>query len=142
MSPFIRKVKTASGATAVQLARRVNGRDKIIKHLGSAHTDQELAVLLEIARQQLDPGQGEFDLALPLEPPPEQTQTLSRTDGAVVTGHASRLLWDCLQPDLDLCLGVGEWLPRKHAEVVPVSVDFDTLNRRVVSLVCPRSSGK
>ena len=103
MSPFIRKVKTASGATAVQLARRVNGRDKIIKHLGSAHTDQELAVLLEIARQQLDPGQGEFDLALPLEPPPEQTQTLSRTDGAVVTGHASRLLWDCLQQAYRAC---------------------------------------
>lgn len=58
------KVKTASGATAVQLTRRVDGRDKIIKRLGSAHTDQELAVLLEIARQQLDPGQGEFDLGL------------------------------------------------------------------------------
>ncbi|MCM1014483.1 MULTISPECIES: IS1634 family transposase [Micrococcales] len=103
MSPFIRKVKTASGATAVQLARRVDGRDKIIKHLGSAHTDQELAVLLEIARQRLDPGQGEFDLDLAPETPPDQGSSGSRADGAVVAGHASRLLWDCLQQAYRAC---------------------------------------
>ena len=39
---FVRKVKTASGATAVQIAERVAGRDKVLEHLGSAHTDAEV----------------------------------------------------------------------------------------------------
>ena len=47
---FVRKVKTASGATAVQIAERRNGRDKVLEHLGSAHTDAELAALMETAR--------------------------------------------------------------------------------------------
>lgn len=103
MSPFIRKVTTASGATAVQLARRVDGRDKIIKHLVSAHNDAELAVLIEIARQQLDPGQGEFDLGLAPEAAADSAPSPAQTDGAVVTGHASRLLWDALQQAYRAC---------------------------------------
>ena len=47
---FIRKVRTASGATAVQLAERREGRDRVLEHLGSAHTDAELAALMEIGR--------------------------------------------------------------------------------------------
>lgn len=35
---FVRKVRTASGATAVQIAERRGGRDKVLEHLGSAHT--------------------------------------------------------------------------------------------------------
>ena len=35
----MRKVKTASGATAVQIAERRGGRDHVLEHLGSAHTD-------------------------------------------------------------------------------------------------------
>ena len=54
---FIRKVKTASGATAVQLARREQGKDVVVKHLGSAHNDVELALLLEVAKEKLLGGQ-------------------------------------------------------------------------------------
>ena len=36
MSPFLRKVKTASGATAVQIAVKQGRRDKVIEHLGWA----------------------------------------------------------------------------------------------------------
>jgi hypothetical protein len=60
---FVRKVKTASGATAVQIAERVAGRDKVLEHLGSAHSDAELTALLATARGRLHPGQGEFDLS-------------------------------------------------------------------------------
>lgn len=57
MSSFIRKVKTKSGATAVQVVRK-SGRQVIaIKHFGSAHTPERLALLLEIARQHLLSGQ-------------------------------------------------------------------------------------
>ena len=37
VSPFLRKVKTASGAMAVQIAVKEGRRDKVIEHLGSAH---------------------------------------------------------------------------------------------------------
>jgi len=39
---FIRKVKTASGATAIQIATKQKGRIVNIVHLGSAHTEEEL----------------------------------------------------------------------------------------------------
>jgi hypothetical protein len=50
---FIRKVKTASGATAVQIAHKEHGRIVRIEHIGSAHTKAELESLLLLARQHL-----------------------------------------------------------------------------------------
>lgn len=63
---FIRKVRTASGATAVQLAQyEAPGRQRIVKHLGSARDDAELGVLLEQARRLLaDQDQGVLDLGI------------------------------------------------------------------------------
>ncbi len=55
-SLFIRKVRTASGATAVQVFRYAQSKRIIVRHIGSSHTDEELAVLCheaEIAREQL-----------------------------------------------------------------------------------------
>lgn len=54
---FIRKVKTASGATAIQIATKVDGRIVKIEHIGSAHNDDELQVLLGIARTRLQANQ-------------------------------------------------------------------------------------
>mgnify|MGYP001489417824 CR=1 FL=1 len=82
---FVRKVKTASGATAVQIAERIGGRDKVLEHLGSAHTD-ELGALLATARDRLHPGQGELDLSAGKVP----------TEHAVITGKRSALLWQVL----------------------------------------------
>jgi hypothetical protein len=48
---FVRKVRTASGAVAVQVMRKVGRRDELVEHVGSAHTDAELGVLLERARR-------------------------------------------------------------------------------------------
>ncbi|ORA21872.1 hypothetical protein BST12_10700 [Mycobacterium angelicum] len=38
----VRKVRTTSGAVAVQVARKDNGRVVVLAHLGSAHIDAEL----------------------------------------------------------------------------------------------------
>ncbi len=66
---FIRRVRTGSGATAVQIAEYVGGRQRIVAHVGSAHTEAELGVLLARARTLLEPpGQGV--LALDVEPTP------------------------------------------------------------------------
>ena len=69
MVAFIRRVRTASGATAVQIAEYSRGRQRIVKHLGSAHSQAELGVLLEQARGLLeDPAQGMLDLKVWPEP--------------------------------------------------------------------------
>jgi len=47
----IRKVYTASGSVAVQIIRYDSGRRIIVKHVGSAKTDDELAVLYQQAEQ-------------------------------------------------------------------------------------------
>ena len=61
-SRFVRKVRTASGAVAVQVVVKDGGRLVEVDHVGSAHTDAELALLLEAARERLAPGQGVLDL--------------------------------------------------------------------------------
>jgi len=50
---FIRKVKTASGATAVQIAHKEHGKIVRIEHIGSAHTEADIENLLTLARQRL-----------------------------------------------------------------------------------------
>ena len=62
--PYVRTVKTASGATAVQIVYSMRRGSRDIKHVGSAHDDAELELLKAPARQQLAAGQGELDLGL------------------------------------------------------------------------------
>lgn len=121
-SRFVRKVRTASGAVAVQVVSKTNGVVVGIEHVGSAHTDAELTLLLRAAQDRLLPGQGELELGpLPevmvslddvadwTRPPADQ---LALDDGAGaapragrpplvsgggrVVGTASLTLWDVL----------------------------------------------
>src|SRR5580692_3108420 len=62
VSRFVRKVRTASGAVAVQVVTRRGRQVERIEHVGSAHTDAELALLLAAARGRLSPGQDVLDL--------------------------------------------------------------------------------
>jgi hypothetical protein len=62
---WIRRVRTASGATAVQIAESVDGRRRIVRHVGSARDDAELGLLIEEAQRLLaDDTQGELDLGI------------------------------------------------------------------------------
>lgn len=54
---FIRRVKTSSGATAVQIAHKQYGRMKRIEHIGSAHNQEEETMLMSLARQRLHANQ-------------------------------------------------------------------------------------
>jgi hypothetical protein len=58
---FVRKVRTASGAVAVQVMRKAGRRDVVVEHVGSAHTDAELGVLLERARRVVTGAQDVLD---------------------------------------------------------------------------------
>jgi Transposase DDE domain len=74
---FIRRVRTASGATAVQIAEYAGGRQQIVKHVGSAHTEAELGLLLQRARELLeDPAQGVLELGV--EPAPRAKGLVAR----------------------------------------------------------------
>jgi hypothetical protein len=84
---YVRKVKTASGATAVQIVEKRHGVRRIVAHVGSAHDDAELAVLMASARDRLHAGQQALDL-------PSAETTAS--GGAVVTDSASEVLWEAL----------------------------------------------
>lgn len=62
---WIRRVRTASGATAVQIAESVDGRRRIVRHVGSAHDEAELGLLIEEANRLLaDDQQGVLDLGI------------------------------------------------------------------------------
>ena len=74
---WIRRVPTASGATAVQIAEYVHGRRRIVAHVGSSHTDAELGVLMEQARLLLaDGGQAVLDLGV--EPTPIKADLVAK----------------------------------------------------------------
>ena len=82
---FIRRVKTASGATAIQIVTKQKGQIIKIVHIGSAHTEEELKVLLALARKHIQGNQLEL---LP-EPQPSLRVGLKRS--------FSGLLWNTLQ---------------------------------------------
>ena len=88
VSPYVRTVKTASGARAVQIVYSSRRGSREIEHIGSAHDDAELETLKAVARQRLAAGQQELDLGL--------------DDGPVAGGPleivSSRMehLWDAL----------------------------------------------
>ena len=65
---YVRKVRTNSGAVAVQVARKDAGRVVILAHLGSAHTDAELGILLEQARTMVVGGQAALDFEVAARP--------------------------------------------------------------------------
>ena len=62
---WVRRVRTASGATAVQIAESVGGRRRIVRHVGSAHDEAVLGLLIEQAHRLLaDDAQRALDLGL------------------------------------------------------------------------------
>lgn len=61
---FIRKVRVASGALAVQIVNRTGRTVTGIEPLGAAHPDAELGVLLTKAERELLLGQQAFDLGI------------------------------------------------------------------------------
>jgi hypothetical protein len=91
---YVRTVKTASGATAVQIVYSNRRGARRMKHLGSANDEQELEALLAAARQQLADSQQELDLGLAAAAAagPGPLQIVSSRMG---------LLWDALSSAYD-----------------------------------------
>jgi hypothetical protein len=61
---YVRTVKTASGATAVQIVWSSRRGSRNIEHVGSAHDEAQVEALKAAAGQRIAQGQGELDLGL------------------------------------------------------------------------------
>jgi Transposase DDE domain len=115
VSRFVRKVRTASGAVAVQVVTRRGRRVEGIEHMGSAHTDAELALLLAAARDRMAAGQEVLELGQVAEVPPRMGEVadwtgprelglqpeaggrpVSVAGGGRVVGTSADLLWTVL----------------------------------------------
>jgi hypothetical protein len=113
----VRTVRTASGSTAVQIAESVDGRRRIVRHVGSARDEAELVLLLEQARDLLsDDLQGVLDLGMhvpqrvrPMAPGPAPAvlfdmgarQVPVATSRTQVLRTCSRTLFDALAAVFD-----------------------------------------
>jgi len=107
---WVRRVRTASGATAVQIAESVAGRRRIVRHVGSARDEAELGLLVaEAHRLLVDDQQGVLDLGLTpavpkarlVEPsgglfPPATPAARAAVARPRVLTTSSRLLYDAL----------------------------------------------
>jgi len=86
---FVRRVKTASGATAVQIVHKRGRVVQGIDHVGSAHDADQLALLEQVARERLHAGQHVLEFG-----PAAADRAGAGT--AVVEATSARLLWEAL----------------------------------------------
>ena len=97
MSPYLRTVKTSSGATAVQIVHSSRRGSRDIEHIGSAHDDVELELLQAAARQRLAAGQGVLDLGLdtgvPGGPLPISSSRMGHPGQDIPDGHIFTQPW-------------------------------------------------
>jgi len=87
----VRRVRTGSGATAVQIVHK-RGRTVLgIEHIGSAHDEAQLAMLLQTARTRLSAGQE----MLPIT---DDGSAGGRPIGEpMVEGTTSLIVWEALE---------------------------------------------
>jgi hypothetical protein len=84
---YARTVRTASGATAVQIVWSSPRGSRQIEHLGSARDADELAALKVVAAERIAAGQAELDLGL---------DSGAAAGPLEVVGSKAAHLWDAL----------------------------------------------
>lgn len=95
---YVRTVKTASGATAVQIVHSTRRGARDIEHVGSAHDEAELEALRAAAKQRLAEDQRELDLGL---------EVAGGAGPLEITASKMAHLWDALSRAYDV-LGFEE----------------------------------
>ena len=93
---FIRRVKTKSGATAVQIAYSAYGKIIKIEHIGSAHNENELGLLVDLANQQLSSRQSSLFESKPVETQIDINISVSSILLNVLRGQYDRLCFNKL----------------------------------------------
>ena len=118
---YIRTVKTASGATAVQIVHANRRGSREIEHIGSAHTPGDVEVLKAVARQRLHTNQDTLDFG---DGRPEG-------EALPITSTQSKQLWDALclvYNRLDaVCSGDEVFQQLKLARVIEPTSKLDSI---------------
>jgi len=86
LGAYVQTVKTASGATAVQIVHANRRGSREIEHVGSGHTPAEVEVLRTVARQRLHANQDMFDFD---DGQPDEEE-------APIVSSQARHLWELL----------------------------------------------
>ena len=76
---FIRRKTNASGSISIQIVQKVNGRNKILKVIGSSRAEQEIGELYEVGLEEIKFLQGAVEL--PFNQGPEQQFVHQFTQG-------------------------------------------------------------
>jgi hypothetical protein len=93
---YVRTVRTASGATGVQIVWSSRRGSRRIEHIGSGHDEAEVEALRAAARQRLAGGQTELDLGL------ETTSAATGSSGPLtIVGSQAAHLWEALSRAYD-----------------------------------------
>ncbi|GAA1094718.1 hypothetical protein GCM10009648_37430 [Tsukamurella spumae] len=85
---YVRTVKTASGATAVQIVWSSTRGSRKIEHLGSAHDEQQLAALRAAGEERIAAGQTALDLGI--------AEAAPAVGPLPITASRMAALWDAL----------------------------------------------
>jgi hypothetical protein len=93
---FVRRVTTGSGATAVQIVHKRGRRVVGIDHIGSAHDEERLALLMQTAAQRLHAGQHALDLDLTPPQPGDPGSPVVDATGSLILWGALCGLYDAL----------------------------------------------
>jgi transposase len=89
----IRKTKTSSGATAIQVVRYENRRLVVDKHIGSAHSKDELSILLRNADHWIESEGGQGIL---LDTEPKRTSKLINLETTEYRGVTYNFAYDVI----------------------------------------------
>jgi Transposase DDE domain len=93
---YVRTVRTASGATGVQIVWSSRRGSRRIEHVGSGHDEAEVEALRAAARQRLAGGQTELDLGL------ETASAAAGSSGPLtIVGSQAAHLWEALSRAYD-----------------------------------------
>jgi hypothetical protein len=93
MSVFIRRKKTESGGTAVQVIYKNGRKVSGLKHIGTAHDEEQLKVLLTLAHEKIHEHQISMDLAKLMREGKGTEMFLAKS--------YSELMWDALSTVYD-----------------------------------------
>jgi len=124
-----RKTRTASGATAVQVVRYEGKRRTVVKHLGSAHDEDALAVLLSEAEHYIQSHDVQPSLFAASEPQSHLVDLSKLRLVSVTHTYARRALLACA----DLC-GLGD-LPVLYRDLALMRIIEPTSKLATIELL-------
>jgi transposase len=125
----IRTVRTASGATAVQVIQCANNKRVVVKHIGSAHTEDELIAL----RCEAERVCGQLSPQLSLFSSTESPARLMHMDHLALQAVTHCFAYEALRQCCQLC-GLG-FLPPLYQDLALMRIIEPTSKLRTITLL-------